>query len=256
MKNLGLLLSFFTITVLWSCGNESTKSSGGESPVAETPAETPAEEASVEEQPAVCLWENLSVRQDPSSKGKWLTSMSLGEVVTYAGETALDSAADKSYHKVRLSDGTEGWSLATFIEIDGTEGVFKADTEIYKRPDLLTKANKQYSSMDIVAISNTNGGWVEVRGKRADGKYIESGWVKGDNISSEAVDVATAKFGVTALAKESMDEKIAALTEILENSDLASSAFIPALNEKLTELTDEQQALVPDVVEVVADSVQ
>lgn len=260
MKNVVLSLSFFSMTLLmWSCGGGSK---GTFETVESAPEEVAApseEEAVVEEAEAVCLWENLSLREAPSGKGKWITSISLGEVVTFTGETALDSAADKTYYKVKLNGGKEGWSQANFLELNSTVGVFTENTEVYKRPDLLTKAGKKFSSMDIIAVKNTQGDWVEVRGKRSEGKYLETGWVKGNNISNKDIDVATAKFGAAALSKDSPDEMIEALKDIVENGDLAASAFIPVLQEKLTELTtvpDEPMETIQEAAEQAADSIQ
>jgi len=255
MKNLILFLAI--TTVLWSCGGKSNSSfekvEDSPSATEETAAES---EAVAEEADAVCLLDNLSLRETPADKGKWITSISLGEVVTFTGEQTVDSVSKKPYYKIKLTGGKEGWSRGDFIEIDGKVGVFIQETEIYKRPDLLTKAGKKYSQMDIIAVTTVQGDWSEVKGKRGEGKYIESGWVKGGNISDKAIDIATAKFGAAALAEEDPDKRVAALTEILENGDLASSSFIPILQEKLTDMIEAEAEVVQEIVNQALDSVQ
>ena len=52
-----------------------------------------AEESS--EKQAICLLEKLYVREEPKAKGKWITSMSLGEKVSLTGEEAFDSITKK-----------------------------------------------------------------------------------------------------------------------------------------------------------------
>ena len=49
------------------------------------------------------------------------------------------------------------------------------------------------------------------------------------------MDIATAKFAGMAMTKPSMTEKIKALQELTNNSDYATSSFIPLLEEKIQE---------------------
>ncbi len=237
--------------IFFSCGG------GGTTTATEQPAESPETTEEVAEEPAskvvdaVCIWDKVSVRETPHPKGKWLTSMSIGETVTYLGESMEDSVENKTYYKVRLADETEGWSRSEFVIPEGTVAVFLEDTEIYKRPDLLTKADKQYSQMDIVAVKSSQDDWREVVGKRKEGKWIEKGWVKNGSLSQDAIDVAVAKFGAQALANEDIEKKKEALQEILDNGDLASSQFIPILSDILAELNTTE-----DLPEIEADSIQ
>lgn len=254
MKYLLTILS--AALLLWSCGGNSNSNSTFEKVETETPAEAVSEtaEAVTETQEAVCILNNLPLRATPADKGKWLTGINLGEVVTFLGEEKADSVSKKVYYKIQLTGGKEGWSRADFIEIGGKVGVFIQDTEVYKRPDLLTKANKKYSQMDIIAVVSTQGDWSEVKGKRGEGKYIESGWVKGANISDKTVDIATAKFGVEALAKEGAEQQIEALKEVISNTDLANSVFIPILQEKLNESIADDEEIVEEIVDSMNDS--
>ncbi|MCR9253404.1 MAG: SH3 domain-containing protein [bacterium] len=228
---------------LFSCGGGNTTESSNTEESTETTETTEevveAPEAKVVD--AVCIWDKVSVRATPDPKGKWLTSMSIGEKVTFLGETQVDSVDKKTYYKVKLADDTEGWSRSEFVIPEGTVAVFLKDTEIYKRPDLLTKAEKQYSQMDIVAVKSTQDDWLEVTGKRAEGKWIEKGWVKSGNISQDQIDVAVAKFGTQALAQEDDDKKMEALQEILDNGDLASSQFIPVLAQIVSEMNSVEE---------------
>ncbi len=182
---------------------------------------------------AICLLDKLSVRETPKSKGKWVTSMSLGEKVYFTGERHTDSVTKKEYLKVKLIDGKEGWAREPFLAVDGKVGVMTTDANVYKRPDLLTKTDTKYSPMDIVAVIATQDDWAQVKGKRAEGKYIEEVWVKANNISNKSVDIAAGKFASIAMTKGSMTDRIKALEDIVSNPDLSSSSFISVIKNKI-----------------------
>lgn len=247
MKKL-IYLSLFSF-VLFSCGN-SKKSGSSES---STNAKTVVEGSdAIEAKDAVCLLNKLSVRATPSNKGKWVTSMSLGEVVSFTGETAVDSVKKQDYYKVKLLDGKEGWARSTFLVVDGKVGVFLEESYTHKRPDLLTKQDSKFMEMDIIAVVSSKDDWVKVKGKRAEGKYIEEAWVKNAKISNEPVDVAVAKFGNIAFSKEDMADRVQALREIVDNPDLSSSSFIPFLKDKLAE---SEVGTIDNVIEEVEEAV-
>lgn len=226
MKKYLLIACLFALTFT---GCKSDKESGEASAEQEA---TLSSEATANETEAVCIWDQISVRDLPSEKGKWLTSINLGEKVTYLGVKKVDSVSERTYAKVRLSDGKEGWSLADFIIPEGRPAVFLHETEYYKRPDLMTKSGNSFLPMDIVAICSEQGDWVEVRGKRKDMTYLSSGWVKPENISTKEVDLAVAKYASAAI-KETDDKKLAALKEIVENADFSSSHFIADLRDEI-----------------------
>ncbi len=225
------LLAVWMLAIIASCAG--TKSESAETEVA-TEEESIAE---TEELSAVCVWNDISVRKNPGTKREdYLTKLSIGESLTYLG---ADSAVEeKTYAKVRLNDGEEGWSRKDFLVIEGKAAVIVTDATIYSRPDLLTKTDKLFSAMDIIASVETQDDWSSVRGKRSEGSWLDEGWIKSDNISYAAEDIATAKFASKAFELESTDEQIQALKEIVENEDLSSSKFIAGLVVKLTELSD------------------
>lgn len=182
---------------------------------------------------AICLLDKLSVREQPKAKAKWVTSMSLGEKVYFTGEKHTDSVSNKEYCKVKLIDGKEGWARSPFLAINGKVGAMTKVANVYKRPDLLTKTETKYSPMDIIAVIGTQDDWAHVKGKRADGKYIEEVWVKSNNISDKPVDIATAKFASLAMAKGDMTDRIKALEEIVNNSDFSDSSFMDIIKDKI-----------------------
>ncbi len=228
MKN----LTFLTLTIpLFILG---CASGGGEETTESTTSEPTPE---VKEIASVCIWDKVSVRETPNEKGKWITSLSIGEKVTYTNISEVDSANDRTYLKIKLTDGTEGWSRDDFIIPESRPAVFVSNSDLYNRPDLLTKSDKQFSVMDIVAVEDKGeDGWAAVNGKRKEGKWIDNGWVKSENLSYNDVDLAAAKFVQQAMAVENPEEKLKALQEVANNSDLAGSIFIANVEELLNEL--------------------
>ena len=219
----------FVSLFIYACGGTSSNESE------ETTDSLTVEEDTiqqVDELPAVSVWDNVSVRASADKEGKWLTSLSLGESLTFLGEEKT-SENDNTYVKVRLNDGTEGWSRTEFIVPEAEAAVFINDTDIYDRPDLLTKSERSFSQMDIVAVKQTKDQWAEVVGKPSDAKWLRSGWVKTNNLSYEDVDIAMAKFAKPVLSMESSEEKAEKLEEILNNQDLTASVFTPTIKEAL-----------------------
>jgi uncharacterized protein YgiM (DUF1202 family) len=234
MKN--YLLPFMIITILAMLnfckpGTDTKKTNSSEG------AELSGPEAAAEESPAVCVyWGDLGLRSEPVKDGKWLTSVRTGEKVTSLGLTSVDSANNTEYVKIRLLDGTEGWTLSYLIIANAQPAVIVTDAEIYSRPDLLTRTNKNFSKMDIVAVTVSEGEWIEIKGKRAEGRSVESGWIKPINISYEAADIAVSLYTRMALAEKATKDKIASLQEIIQNQDLSNSELIPEVIEILDEL--------------------
>ncbi len=237
MKKLlkSLVLILFACLVS-TCGSDKQAKDTG------TTTAEPSEEAVIEaeEAPAVSVyWGNLGLREEPKKDGKWITSIKLGEKVTSLGITATDTANKMEYIKVRLMDGKEGWTQANLIVPNAQPAVLIREADIYSRPDLVTKSNKQYSKMDIIAVMQSQDEWIEVKGKRAEGKWVETGWIKPINISYEETDIAVAIFTNQALNEETDQAKIEALEEIIQNSDLSHSELIPEVVSILNELKEE-----------------
>src|SRR5258708_38767632 len=81
------------------------------------------------EKTSACIWDNVPVWETASEKGKYLTAISIGEVVTELDEVPSDSIAAKTFVKIKLGDGTEGWSRKDFIVAGGKSIVFVNDAD-------------------------------------------------------------------------------------------------------------------------------
>jgi hypothetical protein len=197
---------------------------------------------------AVCIWDNISLKESPGKDGKWLASVSLGEKCLYMNSDREETNGEKKtkYLKIRLQDGKEGWVQADFIVVEGKPGVIVQDAVVYSRPDLLTKTDKSFSKMDIIGVKGEQNDFREIAGKRKSGKWIETGWIKAANISYSDVDIAVAKYAAKALAITDKEKREAAVKEIVENKDLQESVFISDLKNSLVPAEDFIEAEVKD----------
>lgn len=189
---------------------------------------------------AVCVWNKVSLRVEPSEKSKWLAAINLGEKVTFLDEKATDASGKKpiEFVKVALQDGKEGWVRADYIVLNSEPAVFIYNATIYNRPDLLTKSDKNFNAMDIVAVkTGEDTSWLEVIGKRADGQWIETGWVKPENLSYLDTDIAVAIFTQAAIAEKDDDKRLSMLQEISANSDLSNSFFMSSVYDMISYLS-------------------
>jgi hypothetical protein len=184
---------------------------------------------------AVCIWDKISLRDAPSDKGKYLTSLNIGEKCTYLDQTQEDKSGKKpvTYIKIQLQNKQEGWVSSDYVILKSRPAAIIKEADVYSRPDLLTKAGKTYSTMDIVAVKSEQGEFIEVAGKRKNGKWIETGWIKASNVTYNDIDIATAKYGSKAIAIEDKQKREAAINEIINNSDLSSSVFIKILSNNI-----------------------
>ncbi|WP_296619286.1 SH3 domain-containing protein [Marivirga sp.] len=241
MKNYYYLLSCAILAFgLFSCsGNENKESEEKESTKQEAPKMVDA----------VSIWDGISVREEPSSDGKWISSISLGEKVLITGKTAVDSTEkNREYVEIKLGDDQQGWVVKDFV-VEGTAVTAVREAQIFKRPDLLTKTDKSFSSMDVLALMDTKDEWVEVKGKKQGDKWFSSGWVKRTDLSDNEVDIAVAVYAQKALEIEDEEERSEAIQEILENESFTSSQFIVDLKDELDELNSEEDEVLEGPVE-------
>ena len=179
----------------------------------------------------VCIWDRAVLRTEPSMEnGKWISSIALGEKVTWLNESYVDSADNnREFLKVRLSDGKEGWTIAYVLVRNAKPAAITQKVYVYRRPDILTITDKAIDPMEMVAITKSEGEWLEVVGK----ERKKSGWNKNEGISLKDADVAVAILASKALAEDDEKKKLAKLQAIIENPDLANSVFLNAIRQLL-----------------------
>ncbi len=138
---------------------------------------------------AVCISTGTPLKEEPKKEGKWISSMVLGETLTYLNESAIDSANPQhEYYHVELSDGKIAWARSYGIALNAYPAAIINQTPIYKRPDLVTKTDKSFNIAEFVAVVNEKEQWVEVIGA----EKRKSGWIKNESISTDNEDIAVA----------------------------------------------------------------
>ena len=223
-KTLLFAITMAIIIGFGSCSNKSEKKGNQQEQSGEKIKET---------KPAVCIWNKGSIREEPKKGAKWVSSMALGEELTWLGETKVDSAKNVKYHKIQLSDKTSGWASEYTVVIDATPGVIIKEASIYQRPDLLTVSDDKFDKMDIIAVKEQKDKWSKVIGARKK----EKGWIKSDHISDKRSNIAVALLSQKALNQKDKNEKIKQLKKITSNASFQESSFMPELKEKLDKLT-------------------
>jgi hypothetical protein len=162
-----------------------------------------------EKDDCICVWDNAPITDKPVKSGKWLAAAALGEKFKYLGNTEEETINGKktSYYEIEYKDHEKGWIRADFAALAARPTVFKERTEIYSRPNLTSLTNKTFEPMDIVAVTKVDDLWLEVKGKRKNGKWIESGWVKGTSNSYNETDIAAAVHFKRAMAKGKKEDR-------------------------------------------------
>ncbi len=234
-----LLVLVGLLTLVASCGDDTTSTNGTDNDATTNNDQEQVAASKNEEAPVVCLWSAVSVRKEPNAKGKYVTTLYLGEEATFLGEKAEDNSnAKKSveYLKVRLADGKEGWMASKFVAVNGVSHVFTATSKLYKRPDILSAGKDEFDRLQYVVVLEEKDDWARVKGVDKSVNWFRSGWVKKDKLTDDKIDVTVAILFARALGKKDTEKKVIALQEIVENSDLSSSMFISNVKSKIESL--------------------
>lgn len=203
---------------------------GKKGPAAKEGQEQAAQTAQGQEQTAgaVCMYDGIALKQEPSKNAKWLASINLGEMVQWLGDSTVDTTdKNRSYQKVRLSDGKSGWTISWGLAINAKLAAIRQNTVIYKRPDLVTGTDAKIPLMSPVAIMQEKDDWVEFI---SDGRRI-SGWLKKDALTTDPADIAVAVLAFKKLGQAK--NRIAAIREFIAASPYPESFFIKKLQEEV-----------------------
>lgn len=189
---------------------------------------------------AVCVSNGLALRAEPKKDGKWLSSMSLGEVSKYQGVTAIDSAdTNREFYKLELSDGSVVWARSYGLLLEAKPAAIIENTPIYTRPDLVTKTDKSFGTAEFVAIVGEKENWLNVVG--AGNK--KKGWIKNAAISTQAEEVAIATLAQRQLMDKNgiiQTEKISDFLEDLPYEETMLEGYLEdMLNEEVETAIEE-----------------
>ncbi|MEJ0033406.1 MAG: SH3 domain-containing protein [Bacteroidota bacterium] len=210
------------MVLLFSCGPKG----GGEN--ASTTNDTTSTAAITPDLPfdtllTFCNWNEIGLRDTPSEKGKFITTVYLGEQLTLAGDSANEESAGKKilFRKVKLSDGKEGWLRDDFLGVRSIPGVITQETSIYMRPDDAAVSDKKFNFMDVVSVKPSKGNWVEVKGKPQGSTWFLTGYIHpGPGLSLNKLDAEVAFRYARAMSAKDEATKQTRMAQIMNDSYL------------------------------------
>ena len=170
----------------------------------------------------VSLWGTGGIREDAGKSAKWVTRVSFAERVTYLGEEEEIESEDRTYVKIRLSDGKEGWMNKYLFAPDAEVKAFTKKSSVFNRPDFTTSTDKKFEIGEVVAVTQTKGEWIEVVGEQKKKK----GWVQDKgNLTGDEIDIAVALSLNKANAEGNPVKKKELVMDILDNTAFEESVF-------------------------------
>lgn len=178
----------------------------------------------------VCVVNGTAVWTEASNKSRWLSSLALGETVRLECKPVKDlkDPKQREYIKVKLSDGTSGFSSTWGIVQGAYVGVVQSPAKVYKRPDLLADSGKTFDVMAIVAVQEEKDGWLRVTGE----EWGKSGWITKDSIRKDKEDVVTAVLLRKALRGKENSISRADLEQIIATLPDQDNYFVTKILEK------------------------
>jgi len=178
----------------------------------------------------VCVFDGTPVREGPNKKGKFVSSMSLGESVKDLGGTATDAADNnREYFNVELSDGKTGWAPSFGLVRNAVAGAIKEPAIIFKRPDMLTMTKDKFEPMEMVAIGQSKDEWAEVIGEAKK----KQGWIKKEFITTAKEDIAVAVFALKKMREQSAATAMDRTMDIIANAPFPESYFVQRLKQQM-----------------------
>ncbi len=228
MKNLSLfLLCLLMAFVMVSCSSE-----GKEGSEEETETSTDADDADSDDNEnsdvALSTWEGHSAKDGPGNEAKWVASINFGEELTLLNESETDSKTNKSYERVKLLDGKEGWVRADFIAKGAKLAAVATDAQIYKRPGISNITDEVISAGTIVVLKGTKDEFSEFISKNDASNKRKEGWLLGEKaLTTDDEDLAAAILLSKALAEKNPQkrkEKLAQVADQYPNSVFAKNA--------------------------------
>lgn len=221
MKTLSFFLIPMAALVALSCNPTQSDQTAGSDTTSTAAPETKAAQINI------ILWSEVGVHATPEEKGKYVTSVYLGEHVDITGDTASEVSGKKRnhYHKVTLADGNTGWVRDEFLAIDVQPAAVVGEAPIYKRPDIATITEKSFVISDFVVVRKTEGDFVEITGKIAGDKWFTTGFVPATAISYAPIEIQYAALKRRAGDESKEKVKNALMTQLASYETFSGSVL-------------------------------
>ena len=251
-----LLFSILMLFFLVGCGDESGNSGDNTGTENSESAEGDADTDSPDGPSAVSVWDGHSLRAEPDGKSKWLASVSFGEKMTLLGESKSDDK--RTYEKVVLLDGKEGWVRDDLIHKGGTFGVVTKSAQIYSRPSISNIADKNVEFGTLVVVKQEKEEFKEFIAKNDKKNNRQRGWVLGGStVTTDETDIAVAVLLEKAKSESNRTKRKSMLESIYNNDSYKSSVFYDmaqemydGMGEAAAELSDDELMITGDNVNV------
>lgn len=165
------------------------------------------------------LWNNLALRETPAKDGKFVARVNMGE--TFTTSDSSDWSEEDEYVFVELKGGQSGYILNRLVQTKAVPLAIHSDAVIHSRPDELTRTDKTFSRMDIVALVDAKEeyAWLKVKGRTPGDKWFKEGWIKADRGTQNPIDIAVASLVNKALEEKDDAARYSLLTDIYSNPD-------------------------------------
>lgn len=231
MKGLLPVILLIVCLQLSACGGEES-SNGSDS---DSTAVDGAAANIADEDLALSTWEGHSVRTAPGSGGEWVASLPFGEKLELLGETQTDEKTKKSYAKVRLLDGKDGWVREDMIQAGGVLGAITETAQVYSRPGISNIKDETLEPTSLVVLTTKQDDFIEFTAQNK-GNSRSKGWMLGDrSYTVTQVDITVAILLRKALADKSHENKVKRLEDIRRNSAYSESVFLDEIDGLLNE---------------------
>jgi len=151
---------------------------------------------------SICIEDGMSLRSEASKTSKLITTISLGEEVSWMGHTEKDSKTGQEYYDIKLSDGSTGWILTRAIATGAKAAVITKAAPTYLRPALLQATGQSIEPLAIIAVvdQQDNNKWIKVIRGALDNPAREPIWLTEYSVSFDKNDLGLALLMLRAVA--------------------------------------------------------
>jgi uncharacterized protein YgiM (DUF1202 family) len=212
-------------------------------------------EAAADENAAISSWEGQSVRSAPGSgAGEWVATLAFGEKLELMGESSTDEKSKKTFAKIRLLDGKDGWVREDMIQKSGTLAAISEPAQVYARPGISNIKDEVLESTTLVILGTKQEDFVEFTAQNK-GSARSKGWLLGDKgYTTAQLDITVAILIQKARAEKNQATATQKLRDILRNSTYAASNFIDDI-EVMVQEVETAEALGDDQLMIQGDNV-
>lgn len=175
-----------------------------------------------------CVWNQVTLRSGPGKTAPYLNGVFFGEVVEKTGEEAYAREEQRTYIKVRTTEGVVGW-VHEFLFIEGIGmAVVSEPGRIYKRPRTVsTITDQSFLPGELVVVVSENNGWINLIGR----EKKKLGWIQGPGkVTNNFRELEIASLFHEAKKKAKPVERQNALAALLQEAKASRSPLAQAID--------------------------